>query len=347
MKSFPQRNKIFWLHFSFWCVYLSFNLYQVSVFQRRMEIYDWSKGLTMTITQLLITMLIVYINYFLLLPRFLVRKNFFRYIAELSVPFVVLIFTRVHLQRFIVDGYTHQDRYHYSTVSIVQMIAITLLIVIFIGLLRFVSDWFEFEATKKEVENEKLIAELNFLKAQINPHFLFNTLNNLYYLAYTKSDNTTEVISKLSQVMRYMIYDSNHPRVLLSKEMEYMENYISLERLRLNNQIPIQFKVEGNTETVMIAPLILITFLENAFKHGVTNNSVDAWVNIELTVHNNTCTYVVENSKHNQIVNEGTKSGIGLANVKRRLELSYPDRYTLAVEDLDTQYKVKLNLTLS
>jgi LytS/YehU family sensor histidine kinase len=209
---------------------------------------------------------------------------------------------------------------------VVHIVAITLFIAIFIGLLRFAEDWFEFEATKKEVENEKLTAELNFLKAQINPHFLFNTLNNLYYLAYTKSANTTEVIAKLSDVMRYMLYDATHALVPLTKEIDYMHNYIALERLRLNDQIPVNFNIEGDVERSYIAPLVLLTFLENAFKHGVVTNDPNSWVNITIRVRENNCIYVVENSKLSKAnAEQHEKSGIGLLNVKRRLELSYPD----------------------
>ena len=228
------------------------------------------------------SMIVAYLNYFVFLPRFLKRKELGRYLLEFIGPFALLMFVRIHLQRYIVDGYTYQEMYFYKTIYIVQITATALFVVIFIGLLRFAEGWFEFEAKKKEIENEKLTAELNFLKAQINPHFLFNTLNNLYYLAYTKSENTTEVIAKLSQMMRYMIYDSNYPQVPLNKEIEYMQNYISLERLRLNNQIPIEFEIKGNTENVLITPLIFITFLENAFKHGVSNNSTGSWVNISV-----------------------------------------------------------------
>ena len=215
-------------------------------------------------------------------------------------------------------------------------------------MLRFAKDWFELEAKKKEVENEKLIAELNFLKEQINPHFLFNTLNNIYYLAYTKSDNTTEVIAKLSQMMRYMIYESNHQQVDLTKEIEYMQSYVSLERLRLNDQIPIDFKVEGNPSGIKVAPLILITFLENAFKHGVTGSNKSAWVNLSLKVDGKDCVYTVENSKSNGVTSEhGKSSGIGLQNVRRRLELTYPEKYTLEVKDQPDRYSVKLKLALN
>jgi two-component system, LytTR family, sensor histidine kinase AlgZ len=346
MQSFFHRNRVVLLHVSFWCVYLSFNLYQISQFQRGRG-YDWERMIASASVQLMFTMLIAYLNYFYTWPRFIRNQNIWRYLLEFSIPFAALLTLRVHLQRYLVDGYTYKADYFYSSFFIVQIVAVTLFIVIFVGMLRFAVDWFELEAKRKEVENEKLTAELNFLKAQINPHFLFNTLNNLYYLAYTKSDNTTEVIAKLSQMMRYMIYDSNHSKVQLSKEIEYMQNYISLERLRLNNQIPIIFELKGNTENVMIAPLIFITFLENAFKHGVSNNNPNAWVNISIELVDGQCIYQVENSKLEDKTEAHEKSGIGLQNVQRRLELSYPGKYQLMMEDKLDRYIVKLNLTLN
>ena len=346
MPEYFHRNRVLLLHLSFWCVYLSFNLYQITAFQRPRGI-EWGQLLTSVIVQLIFTMLIAYLNYFYTWPRFLSSKNIWRYIAEFSIPFAALITLRVHLHRYFIDGYTHQNNYFYSSFFIVQITAITLFIVLFVGMLRFAVDWFEFEARKKEVENQRLTAELNFLKAQINPHFLFNTLNNLYYLAYTKSENTPEVIAKLSQMMRYMIYDSNHPRVLLSKEIEYMQSYISLERLRLNNQIPIEFNIHGNTENVWIAPFIFITFLENAFKHGVSSNNPKAWIKLSIALNGTECTYTVENSKAPATPNSSEKSGIGLQNVQRRLELGYRDQYVLKIEDKPEVYFVQLNLILS
>src|SRR5690606_5932661 len=146
--------------------------------------------------------------------------------------------------------------------------------------------------------------------------------------------------------MRYMIYDSNHPRVLLSKELEYMENYISLERLRLNNQIPISLVVEGPIENVWIAPLVFITFLENAFKHGVINSHPGSWVRAEIQIKGNECIYIVANSKPPANTLSVEKSGIGLQNVKRRLELSYPGQFDIKVSDYPDSYTVQLKLTL-
>jgi len=302
--------------------------------------------LTFSAVQLAFAMLVAYLNYYIFLPRFLKHQKVWRYLLEFVVPFVVLIALRVYFQRYLVDGYAHHERYFYSTFYVVQLSFDTLLITIFVGMLRFATGWFELESKRKQMENDKLATELKFLKAQINPHFLFNTLNNLYYLAYSHSANTTEVIAKLSQMMRYMIYDSNYPKVPLSKEIEYMENYILLERLRLNNEIPIDFVVEGNAENIMVTPLIFITFLENAFKHGVSANTPGSWVKINFLIKQSELIYTVENSKLKNALSEKEKSGFGLQNLQRRLDLSYPNNYRLVTNDLPDRYFVQLNLNL-
>ncbi len=345
MQSFLQRNRVLLLHISFWCVYVSFLVYQQTRWGS-----DWSRILTVAAINIVSVGLIAYYNYFFALPRFLSSKNLMGYLIEFFAPFSLLIFARIQFERYLLDGYARREefQYLYSSRFFIHITAVTLFIVIFVGMLRFVVEWIEFESRKKAVENERLIAELNFLKAQINPHFLFNTLNNLYYLAFTNSPNTTEVIAKLSQMMRYMIYDSNHPKVQLSKEIEYMQNYISLERLRLNNEIPICFEIKGNPQEVLVTPFIFITFLENAFKHGVGNNNPGSWVKIHIEVQGKDCIYRVENSKlpTNGKVVDG-KSGIGLQNVQRRLDLSYPGRYDLQVDSSKESYAVQLNLQLT
>jgi len=349
MQSFINRNRVLLLHLSFWGVYISFSLYQISMFnQRRSESPDLRSVLTFFSIQIIFNILLAYLNYFILLPRWLKRKQLGRYLLEFIIPFTLITILRLHLSRFLMDGYTHQIHFFYSSFFTIQLVLVTLFVVIFVGMLRFAVDWFEFDARTKAIENEKLFAELNFLKAQINPHFLFNTLNNLYYLAYTQSPNTMEVIEKLSQMMRYMIYDTNAARVPLSKEITYMENYISLEKLRLNNDVPITFAVHGNTTGVLIVPLIFITFLENAFKHGVSNNNPQSWVKINIALQDKICTYTVANSKiSNSNTGVGERSGVGLQNVKRRLDLSYPNSYHLDVSETPDQYAVELKLILT
>lgn len=345
MNTKVNRNRVLLLHLSFWCVYLSFFVYQLSSYQRGREL-DWGRVFTIAFIQISFAALISYVNYFYLLPRFLTRRKILTYVFQFIILFGAIITLRLFIERLILDGFTHQEGYLYRTRFVVQMVTSNFFIVVFVGMLRFAQDWFELEARRKAVEREKLLAELNFLKAQINPHFLFNTLNNLYYLAYSKSDRATEVIDKLSKMMRYMIYESNHPQVLLSKEIEYMQNYISLERIRLSNEVPIDFEVAGNIQGVMIAPLIFITFLENAFKHGVTGQTQGSWVKISITMEGKTCVYTVQNSKA-AASHQIQTPGIGLVNVKRRLELSYPQHYELAIQDEEDRFEVRLKLDLT
>jgi len=221
-------------------------------------------------------------------------------------------------------------------------------------LLRFAADWPALESRRRQLETEKLNAEIKFLKAQVNPHFLFNTLNNLYYLSTIKSDTAPLIIAKLSEVMRYMIYDSSHEQITLDKEIEYMQHYISLERLRLKEGIPLELEVSGRTD-MLISPLILITFLENAFKHGISNGTDHCWIRSCLQVDDTSLRYTIANSKVKTPAYsaEGGKmyladgDGIGLTNVKRRLELSYPGKHQLRIDDREDSYCVTLTIDRS
>jgi len=198
------------------------------------------------------------------------------------------------------------------------------------------------------MEKQQLAAELKFLRAQINPHFLFNTLNNLYYLAYTKSDHTPVVIDRLAQMMRYMLIDSSQKLVSLQQEITHMHHYIDLEKIRLSQNAEIKFEVKGTIESRHIAPFIFMTFLENAFKHGINTGEKEAWVQVLIEVKNKECHFRLRNSKGMKKHNEFSESsGVGLQNVRRRLELSYPDQHQLDIYDKADLYEVNLKLTLS
>lgn len=340
-----SNKRVLIMHISFWCVYFSFFFYQIT-FSRRQEEPNYVRSFVNAVSHILFIGLISYLNYFIWLPRFLKHQKLYKYFIEFLLPFILISSIHLYFKRWLnSDSIEHGKYFFTSNKFIFQHLAITLFIVVFVGMLRFVEDWFTLEARKKEVENEKLSTELQFLKAQINPHFLFNTLNNLYYLATIHSPNTTEVIEKLSLMMRYMLYESNHPMVSLDKELDYMENYISLEKLRLDNQIPISFEVTGNPKSVKIVPLVLITFLENAFKHGVSNSFEGSFVQISVDIKDKLIVYCVKNSKlPNESILE--KSGIGLQNVKRRLELSYPEKHSLEQIVTDQSYEVSLKIDL-
>ena len=186
MQPFIKRYRILLLHLSFWCVYFSFFFYQIRFPIRGQEVTFWD-AFKNTSFEVLFMMLVVYLNYFFFLSRYLKHKSLLRYILEFSVPFAVLVRAFILLKRHLIDGNTHKICYFYEDKFTVNVVLTTLFIVIFVGMLKFAEGWLELEAKKKEIENEKLTSELRFLKAQINPHFLFNTLNNLYYLAFTNS----------------------------------------------------------------------------------------------------------------------------------------------------------------
>ncbi len=210
------------------------------------------------------------------------------------------------------------------------------------------SDWINSQTEKQELTNQTLQSELKFLKSQINPHFLFNTLNSLYALTLKKSDLAPEIVLKLSEMMRYMLYECNEKSVTLEKEINYLINYLDLEKLRHGKKIDINYNQTGEILNQQIAPLLFIPFIENCFKHGVSHQIASAYVNIDVNVQKDKIDVVIENSKFAVMpgANSRKSGGIGLVNVKRRLDLLYVDNYSLDVIDSPNSYKIQLKLNL-
>ncbi|NER12460.1 histidine kinase [Leptobacterium flavescens] len=200
---------------------------------------------------------------------------------------------------------------------------------------------------KREMEilqKEKATTELNFLKAQIHPHFLFNTLNNLYALTLNKSDKAPDVVAKLSEILDYMLYQCKEDKVLIGKEVELLEHYIDLEKLRYGKRLHLDFKYDIEDQQLLIAPLILISIVENAFKHGVSGTIQQAVIQVILEAKKDQLYFRVYNSKsdieHSDEMNY--KEGIGVKNVKRQLELIYPGQYEWKVQENKKSYEVNL-----
>lgn len=197
---------------------------------------------------------------------------------------------------------------------------------------------------------EEKDAELKLLKAQLNPHFLFNTLNNLYGLSVVKSDKLPNLMLKLSDLLRYSLYDTKDKYVPLEKEIRYLENYMSLENIRLEDKTDIKFSKNGNVSSKQIAPMLLIVFVENAFKHLGNNADGKSFVKVEINIEDNTLYFRCENSfatlaKHSENMEKG-KSGIGLQNAKKRLLLMYPEKYEFKISESQNDFVVELNLKL-
>ena len=209
-------------------------------------------------------------------------------------------------------------------------------------LIKFAIDWFDSQKLKAELVNQTQASELALLRSQVNPHFLFNTLNNIYSLVCKKSPDAPEAIMKLSAIMRYMLYDANTDRVLLEKEIEYLESFIELQKLRQRQQGFVEISVKGDVIGKTIAPMLLIPFVENAFKHGSKTGPFPG-IKINIVIEQHQFLFEVTNYlKKNMLAPKDARGGIGLQNIRRRLELIYPGRYSLDIMTDKELFMVKL-----
>ncbi|MFC3334782.1 sensor histidine kinase [Flavobacterium palustre] len=195
----------------------------------------------------------------------------------------------------------------------------------------------------RKVEKEKMQSELSFLKAQINPHFLFNTLNSIYALAIKKSDKTADAVVQLSELMRYIITNANDDVISLDKEINYISNFVELQKTRLGNTVTVNYKVEGNQYGKCITPLILISFIENAFKHGV-NPNLNSEIKIHINIEEENLNLLVSNNK---VKSNSSESGIGLQNTIERLTHLYPESHDLRIDDNQETYSVTLKIKVA
>jgi LytS/YehU family sensor histidine kinase len=203
----------------------------------------------------------------------------------------------------------------------------------------------DIEQQRLKAEQEILNARLSYLKAQINPHFLFNTLNSIYSLAIQKSDLTAEAVVRLSNMMRYLVSEVHQDFVSLEKEIKYIISYIELQRIRYGDGIDLSFCVEGDVASKKIGPLILISFVENAFKHGVNTEEVSR-IRVAIKIDDDKLQLEVFNNKVVVHRSDEDKSGVGIENTRHRLELLYPDRHTLRINDTKNDFSVLLTLQL-
>ena len=324
-------------HVLFWC--LSFliliNILKVSAEIKRID-------LIYTAIFHIPIFLIVYLNLQVLLPLFLERGKYFLFgvfivgFIGLAAGFYLILFDK--WIDFIFTGYYFIAYYSFWDISLYFVIYIFLT-----SLFRLARGWFRLQ----EIEREKTLTELKALKSQINPHFLFNSLNSIYSLARKKSALVPEKVVQLSDLMRHIIYDSEVDFIPLEKEVEMIKNYIELQNLRTQEDENIEFKVLGEVKNKKVAPLLFLPFVENSFKHGLKGGAAITYVKIILEVSGSVLNFEIENSigKSNKI--DDTKyKGIGVENVKKRLELIYPNQHSLKIAENQESFKVLLQLQL-
>jgi len=301
-------------------------------------------------------MIAVYYLVYYQVPKLLYQKKYLLFF----ISFVISIFLLSASARlsviYIAEPFFREDFQQESILEIfsdvpylfgvyfpsVYMIAFIMLII------KTFKERFESKHQLEILQKEKKTAELNFLKAQIHPHFLFNTLNNLYALTLEKSDDAPEVVVKLSEMLDYMLYQCSDPKVAISKEVELLKNYMDLETLRYGEKLDLKFSQQIDNSKTEIAPLILLSLVENAFKHGASGNLKNPLIHIDLEVVDNQLKFKVFNTKSEnpQSIKGLKKQGVGAKNIKRQLDLIYPDKHQLEIVDQEKDYLVNLSIDL-
>lgn len=290
--------------------------------------------------------LVAYVNLLYLIPNFLSEKRFGQYSLLLLLSVFVLTSLKI-LILFI--AYNKKPVFQIQLLRDQTYLYLMHLIVASgVTLYKIVADWFKQQKEHQLLQTQTMQSELKFLRSQINPHFLFNTLNNLYALTLKKSDKAPDIVLKLSDMMRYMLYECNEKQVPLYKEINYLQNYLELERLRQGKNASIELNINGKVGEHTIAPLMFIPFVENSFKHGLNNQLSDGFVIININIHETRLHLHIENSKTENAPTQNMprSGGIGLVNVRRRLNILYPNQHTLEIKETSNTYTVNLSVAL-
>ena len=284
----------------------------------------------------------VYINLLWLIPTFFNQRKFLLF-SLLELANILLFILLNFFISYFFEGGNHPG-------ILAEFIAEFILVLLFLivsTLLKVMRDSItlqDVELRMKDVEKQKVEAELRALKAQVNPHFFFNTLNSLYSLSLDKSDKAPELILKLSELMRFVIYESKDDLVTVEKQLEFLESYIYLERLRSPEFLRIDFTVHGENYDLRLAPLLFIAFIENAFKHGSKDRSMNPYIEITLDLaQEEKIFFTCENSVDTGYTSS-SRGGVGLGNVKKQLELLYAGKHILNILETQNRYRVELTL---
>lgn len=328
-------------------------------------IFTYPNFVIFVLPQLLTTALLIvvfYLNLNVLILNLLITKKVSVYIVCLLISFVIVIgINEVVFETFIKPNFQdlpfrnpppNFERKsflppHFFSPRLFGNIFSFILVIIGSSMLALIRERTRGKEEKQQILLEKTAAELAVLKLQISPHFLFNTLNNIRWLARQKSDKTEDAVVKLSQLLRYMIYQTGNDKVSLLQEVEHLNNYIDLQKMRLTENTSVEFVCEGNMNAIIIEPLLFIPFVENAFKYGL-HNQEKSLIIVHISIIENTLFFYVENTIFGStFASEKIDSGIGIKNVERRLALHYPDQHELKIDDSNNKFCVSLKIKLA
>jgi len=295
----------------------------------------------------LIPVTLTHIPFFLvnsewLIPKIFRKRGIGAYLISLLTITAAFLFFRVWFKSVILPS-DFQNHRHINWLFEVSPVLLVAAISTGYG---FITYLLRQEQQQQQLEQERMRSELSFLRSQISPHFMFNVLNSIVYLIRSKSDMAEPVTLKLSELMRYMLYESEASRVPLAKEIEYLKNYVDLQKVRFEDDVDIRLQIEGEPQSFSVEPMLMIPFVENAFKHGVgwTNDPV---IDIHIQIQNSRLIFSVKNKiTADSPESKEFSSGIGLQNVRRRLQLMYPETHQLTIREMNGWFDVELMLKL-
>lgn len=290
---------------------------------------------------------VIYTFFEFTLPR-LSRKKFFKSLGLLVVQFFLFSFLLYFWLLLGIQIYIYTDFVHYSSCShgVSDQLGSSIFAIFVFGISRHIYNHIKLKQSAQQLKIEKQEAELNYLKSQTNPHFLFNTLNNIFSLTRDKSDLAPESVLRLSKILRYMLYETSGDYIAIEQELKIISDYIALEKLRYDESLHINFNYDVEDMKQAIPPLLLIPLVENAFKHGASETRSHPFVDIHLSVNNRQLTFVVKNSADSLGKEEKVKENIGLSNLRRQLELLFID-YNLSVEQGESEFNATLKINLA
>lgn len=343
-----KKTVRFLSHLLFWIFILAFFTFIYGI--RRDNFVEIFKVMLGTLP---IDILYTYLLIYILIPMLLLKKRYVWFIITFILSFTFVVILEWTINYFILYPSIYADYYKWKD-SITYFSGSGLMIYISLGFVILLASaiklsryWLQSQQDKANLEIQNRKSELALLRSQVNPHFLFNTLNNIDSLIRKDQDKASDTIVKLSEIMRYFIYETDSDKVPLKKEIDYLHSFIELQRIRHKDPGFIRFQVSGSPTGKLIAPMLFIPFVENAFKHGVKGKKTPA-ITVDLLIQPTMMRFEVINfidSRSDQVKDAG--KGIGLANVKRRLDLIYPQKYSLSIEQTGEQYNVLLEINLS
>jgi two-component system, LytTR family, sensor kinase len=330
-------------HIAMWLIlFLAWHYFKFEEYER-----NWpGLGLWISFVKVAALALMVYFTNYLLIPRLLYKKRYVLF----GLSFLVFIFSfsmiKLYVEFWLMDIPRDLVWKNFKARAYNNVIPHFLLVSTGAAF-KLILDYARAQRRLGEMAKEKAETELNFLKSQINPHFLFNSLNSIYFLIDKKNADARQALLQFSDMLRYQLYECNAGTIAIEKEVRFLEDYIRLQQLRKDQQYEVAVNIGQDVKGFSITPLLLVPLVENAFKHISHHHESKNFVHVELKRLNGTFTFTVENSKddHQRITEPA--GGIGLTNVKRRLELMYPGKHELSIDNSETRFKVALNIHLS